>query len=41
VIGFIKDGGSEVQSYLFLKSKWTLDKAKAWVKAHGGKPEGV
>ena len=35
-IGFFKGGGSEVQALLFLKSKWTLDKAKAWVNEHQG-----
>lgn len=37
----ISPGKSEIQSYLFLKSKWTLDRAKAWVARHGGKPSGV
>ena len=34
VIGFKKGGGSEVQSYLFDKKKWTVDRARAWVKSH-------
>lgn len=41
IIGFLPGGGSEVQSYLFLKTQWTLDRAKAWVRAHKGKPSGV
>lgn len=35
VIGFPKGGGgSETQSVLFLKDKWTSDQAKAWLKDH-------
>jgi len=35
VIGFKRDGGSEIQSYLFDKKKgWTKTKAVAWVKKH-------
>lgn len=34
VIGFKKGGGSEVQSFLFPKSQYTLAKAKAWIKEH-------
>ena len=39
--GIISPGKSEVQSYLFLKTMWTLERAKAWVKSHGGESEGV
>lgn len=34
VIGFKKGGGSQIQSLLFSRKKWTLKTAKAWVKAH-------
>lgn len=35
VIGFPEDGGgSEVQSVIFDSSKWTAEKAKAWLKDH-------
>ncbi len=37
VIGFKKEGGSEIQSYLFDIDKFTIEQAKAWVKEHGGK----
>lgn len=39
VIGFKKGGGSQIQSLLFSKKKWTLKTAKAWVKAHNYKVE--
>lgn len=35
VIGFRAGGGSEIQSFMFPKSGWTLAKAKAWIKSHG------
>ncbi len=34
IIGFKKEGGSEVQAYLFDKTKWTVAKAKQWVGEH-------
>jgi hypothetical protein len=34
VIGFKKGGGSQIQSFLFPKSRYTLAQAKAWIKAH-------
>lgn len=34
VIGFKKGGGSQIQSLLFSRKKWTLKTAKAWVKKH-------
>lgn len=34
VIGFMKKGGSKVQSLLFSRKMWTLAKAKKWVKEH-------
>jgi len=36
VIGFKKGGGSEVQSYLFDKKKWTIATAKKWIAEHKG-----
>jgi len=39
IIGFKKDGGSQIQSLLFSKKKWTLKTAKAWTKAHKYKVE--
>lgn len=36
VIGFKRGGGSEVQSYLFDKKKWTIATAKKWIAAHKG-----
>lgn len=35
VIGFMKGGGSKIQSLLFPRKKYTLKTAKAWVKSHG------
>jgi len=35
VIGFKKGGGSQIQSLLFPRSRYTLKTAKAWVKKHG------
>jgi len=35
VIGFRKAGGSEIQSVLFPKSRFTLKTARAWIKKHG------
>lgn len=34
VIGFKKGGGSQIQSFLFPKSRYTLAQAKAWIKEH-------
>lgn len=34
VIGFKKDGGSEIQSFLFPKDQYSLAEAKAWIKEH-------
>ena len=34
VVGFKKGGGSEIQSFLFPKSQYTLAQAKAWIKEH-------
>jgi hypothetical protein len=34
IVGFKKGGGSEIQSFLFDRSKYTLAQAKAWIKAH-------
>ena len=31
-----EEGSMVLQSYLFVKEKWTVAKAKAWVKAHKG-----
>lgn len=39
IIGFEKGGGSQIQSLLFSKKKWTLKTAKAWTKAHKYKVE--
>lgn len=36
IIGFKKGGGSEVQSYLFDKKKWTLATARKWIAEHKG-----
>jgi hypothetical protein len=35
IIGFKKAGGSEIQSILFPRARYTLAQAKAWVSAHG------
>jgi len=35
IIGFLKEGGSRIQSLLFDRKKWTLKQARAWVKRHG------
>ena len=35
IIGFRKGGGSQIQSLLFDKKRWTLKTAKQWVKEHG------
>lgn len=35
VIGYKKGGGSQIQSVLFPRSRYTLAQAKAWVKKHG------
>lgn len=37
VIGFKKGGGSQIQSLLFPRSRYTLAQAKAWVKKHNYK----
>lgn len=34
IVGFKKGGGSEIQSFLFPRSRYTLAQAKAWIKAH-------
>ena len=34
VIGFMKGGGSKIQSFLFSKDYYTLVQAKAWIKSH-------
>lgn len=34
VIGFMKEGGSQAQSFLFSRKQWTLAKAKEWIKKH-------
>ena len=34
IIGFMKKGGSQIQSLLFSRKLWTLAKAKKWVKDH-------
>jgi hypothetical protein len=34
IIGFKKGGGSEIQAFLFPRSRYTLAQAKAWIKAH-------
>lgn len=39
IIGFKKGGGSQIQSLLFSRKKWTLKTAKAWVKSHKMKVE--
>jgi len=35
VIGFRAGGGSQIQSVLFPKSRYTLATARAWIKKHG------
>ena len=35
VIGFRQGGGSQIQSVLFPKSRYTLASARAWIKKHG------
>jgi len=35
VIGFKKGGGSQIQSFLFPKSSYTLSEARAWISKHG------
>lgn len=39
VIGVKEDNKSEVQSYIFNKSKWTEDRAKSWIEKHNSKEE--
>jgi len=34
VIGIKAGGGSQIQSFLFPKSRYTLAQAKAWIKEH-------
>jgi len=34
IIGFMKGGGSEIQSFLFPRKQYTLAQAKAWIKSH-------
>jgi hypothetical protein len=34
IIGFKKGGGSEIQSFLFPRSRYTLAQAKTWIKSH-------
>lgn len=36
VLGIKKGGGSEIQSYLFDKKRWTIATAKKWIAAHKG-----
>jgi hypothetical protein len=35
VIGFRRGGGSQIQSVLFPKSRYSLASARAWIKKHG------
>jgi hypothetical protein len=35
VIGFKKEGGSQIQSLLFPRGRYDMKAAKAWVKSHG------
>jgi hypothetical protein len=35
VIGFLKGGGSKIQSVLFPRDKYNLAQAKSWIKKHG------
>ena len=37
VMGFIKDGGSEIQSILLPRDKYDLKTAKVWANQHGYK----
>lgn len=42
VIGFKKGGGSQIQSLLFsVSKKWTVAKARKWVKEHNYKVQEV
>lgn len=34
IVGFMKGGGSEIQSFLFPRDQYTLAQAKAWIKSH-------
>lgn len=34
IFGFKKGGGSEIQSFLFPRNRYTLAQAKAWIKSH-------
>ena len=34
IVGFMKDGSSEIQSFLFPRKQYTLVQAKAWIKSH-------
>lgn len=34
IVGFKKGGGSEIQSFLFPRNKYTLAQAKSWIKSH-------
>jgi len=34
IIGFRKGGGSQIQSLLFDKKRWTVKEARKWVKEH-------
>lgn len=34
IIGWTKDGKSEVQAYRFDKDKWTIEQVKDWIKEH-------
>lgn len=29
--------GTLIQTYLFDVKKWTIDRAKSWIRAHGGR----
>jgi hypothetical protein len=35
IIGFMKEGGSEVQSIIFSKDKYDIEEAKNWTVEHG------
>lgn len=37
VIGFKKAGGSQIQSLLFPRNRFTMSEAKGWVSSHGYK----
>ena len=37
IFGFKPNGKSEIQSLRFDRRKWTVDRARAWLKQHGFK----